>query len=154
MFSESPPQAAQPHTQSQSSDGQRQLLGRHNIEFSRPESANNAAIRRTAFRLNRLHPGGQLQRQAMITIRVVAWRERAHFSAHASGRLLRRGLQSPAASHRLLQQLATIPTCEHPIPAHFPHATTYERTRSPAFSSSDHLMCSVRSLTHHYLSPV
>ena len=137
-------------------------------------------------------PRGQLQRQVMITIRVVAWRERAYFSAHAiratpekglavssiepmdtsatrnhldlrasnSGgphprhhirsqikhllrtirvmawserayhphmrqeRLPRGGVQSRAASQQILQQLETIPTCEHPIPANFPHATT------------------------------
>ncbi len=37
--------------------------GPHNMEFScRPESADHAAVRRTKFRLARLHPGGQLQR--------------------------------------------------------------------------------------------
>src|SRR5208337_2594650 len=39
-----------------------------NIEFScRPESGRYAAVRWTAFSLNRLHPGGQLQRFDNIT---------------------------------------------------------------------------------------
>src|SRR5208283_1464937 len=38
-------------------------LGGDNIEFScRPESDRYAPVRRTAFALNRPHPGGQLQR--------------------------------------------------------------------------------------------
>jgi hypothetical protein len=67
--------------------------------------------------LSRLHPGGQLQRFVMITIRVMAWRERPTSSHVQSERLLRKGLQSRAASQQLLPQLETIPTCEHPIPA-------------------------------------
>jgi len=38
-------------------------LKRHNIEFTcRPESVDQAAVQRTALLLNRLHPGGQVQR--------------------------------------------------------------------------------------------
>ena len=41
----------------------------HNIEFScRPESADRAAVRRTAFFLNRRNPGGQLQRFVMLAL--------------------------------------------------------------------------------------
>jgi len=40
----------------------------HNIEFScRPESYSYAPVRRTAFTLNRQHPGGQLQRFVMFS---------------------------------------------------------------------------------------
>ena len=43
-----------------------------NIEFScRPESADHATVRRTAFLLNRLHPGGQLQRFVMAAFRLI-----------------------------------------------------------------------------------
>ena len=41
----------------------RDSLEKPNIEFScRPESDRYAPVRRTAFSINRLHPGGQLQR--------------------------------------------------------------------------------------------
>src|SRR5208337_4229365 len=41
-------------------------LGQDNIEFScRPESDDHSTVRRTAFHLNALHPGGQLQRFVM-----------------------------------------------------------------------------------------
>src|SRR5208337_1224992 len=61
------------------------ILDACNIEFScRPESTRYATVRLTAFVLNRLHPGGQLQRFVMNTIRVMAWLERANLTAHAT----------------------------------------------------------------------
>ena len=56
-----------------------------NIEFScRPESDDHTTLRRIAFCLNKLHPGGQLQRFVMTTIRVMACTERASLKALAT----------------------------------------------------------------------
>jgi hypothetical protein len=61
---------------------------------------------------------------------VMAWPERAHLTAHAAGTTP--GQILPVQERELvslLQQLETIPNCEHPIPENFPHATTYDHTR-------------------------
>jgi hypothetical protein len=56
----------------------------HNMEFScRPESNQRELINATDDSgYARIH-GGQLQRFVMITIRVMAWRKRTYFIAHA-----------------------------------------------------------------------
>jgi hypothetical protein len=61
----------------------------------------------------------------MNTIRVMAWPERAYLTAHAAkttpGKI---PSVSKLRAFSLLQQINTIQTCEHPIPANSPHAIT------------------------------
>src|SRR5208283_3783842 len=77
----------------------RVVFNQHNIEFScRPESARYATVRWTAFTVDRPHPGGQLQRFVMTTIRVMAWPIRAKLTAHGEKRLLAKASRYHSAS--------------------------------------------------------
>jgi len=68
----------------------------------------------------------------MITIRVVAWPERAYLSAHAAKATPGK---SPSESDGELVAASTNtyrPCCEHPIPAHQARAITLATTTAPS----------------------